>query len=115
MRPMLKISLLLLLTVVFCPACRSSSDPIATSTPDHLSRRELLRDGTVVIQIGSCAGTEEATEHVVSILLPKGIRPVVHGSRAYAICVPEDRAEQARKLLRSDPQRELFRVLVYDD
>ena len=94
-----------------CAACHSS-----VSTAGHQSTREIkLADGTVVVQIGSCAGTQTASEHVESILLAKGIRPVMQGSRAYAICVPQDRAEKARELLRSDPQKEVFRILVYDD
>jgi diphthamide synthase subunit DPH2 len=68
-----------------------------------------LKDGTVVVQIASCAGTKQAAEQVESILRSRGIEPVLHGSRAYAMCVPEGRAEQARQLLKSDPQKERFR------
>jgi hypothetical protein len=71
-------------------------------------RETALRDGTIVVQIGSCAGTEDAMGHVESIFLAKGIDPVLHGSRAYAICVPKDRVEEARQLLKSDPQKHHF-------
>jgi len=78
-------------------------------------RETELRDGTIVVQIGTCAGNEEATRHVESVLLAKGIEPVLHGSRAYAICVPEDRVEEARQLLKSDPQKLEFGLFIHDD
>ena len=78
-------------------------------------RETELRDGTIVVQIGTCAGTREATGHVESVLFAKGIEPVVHGSRAYAICVPKDRVGEARQLLKSDPQKQEFGIFVYDD
>lgn len=77
--------------------------------------KEELKDGTVVVRIGTCAGTEQAWEHVECVLRARGIEPFMHGSRAYAICVPEDRAEEAVQLLSSDPDRERYRFFIYDD
>jgi len=68
-------------------------------------RKTELKDGTVVVQVGSCAGTQEATEHVESILRSRGIEPVLHGSRAYAICVPEDRASKPASCSRATRRR----------
>jgi hypothetical protein len=69
--------------------------------------------GTVLVAIGSCSGTQEASEHVEAVL--GAIFAGCEGSKAYAIYVREFDVEQGRELLRRDPQKDQFHVRVYDD
>ena len=100
-----------------CPACGKMIDigraDVTKPVSGTVLWKSTLKDGTVMIHVGSCSGTTAAVTHVETLLAAHGIWVGMEGSKVYTILVREADAGRARTLLSTDPQKERFHITIY--